>query len=509
MSDAPRSDAYDVVVIGSGIGGVSAAALLARAGRDVLLVDQASGVGGYARSFGRGGYRFDPAIHWFGQGQPEGLPMAYLELLGVGDRVRFMQVEPAYKAVFPDGLEIEVGDDLDELIERHQRLFPNEADAIERFFRLCRQLHKEAHGLPPRLGLDNLDEAAERFPALFAHLRSTVAEVMDEHFDDERLKAVASVCWPYMGSPPSRLSFVTFSTVLSVLLEGAFHSEGGFQAIPDALAEAYQREGGELLLNRQVTRIPVEDGRASGVELDDGTRVRASAVVSNADASTTFREMVGEEHLPASFLKRLRRMRPSPSAVVVFAGTSLDLSERGAHEIFAPRHYDPEVLHEDMRRGRPAGVWAAIPTLVDPSLAPPGEHTLTITCMAPYDIGRPWEGEAERFAEIMLDDFEPIFPGLKDSITLLETATPETLRRYCLNSGAACYGWENTPAQSGGRRSPHVTPLEGLFLAGHWTQPGSGSVRVLVSGMHAAQLVLVSTGSKPVDFEHPDFPPFT
>jgi prolycopene isomerase len=109
----------------------------------------------------------------------------------------------------------------------------------------------------------------------------------------------------------------------------------------------------------------------------------------------------------------------------------------------------------------------------------------------------------------MVGDFDRLFPGLKDSITFRETATPETLRRYSLNRGAACYGWENIPSQTGGKRSPHVTPVEGLFLSGHWSQPGSGSVRVLVSGLHTAQMVLVMTGSKPADFEHPDVPPFT
>ncbi|MGH8574234.1 MAG: phytoene desaturase family protein, partial [Gammaproteobacteria bacterium] len=309
MSDDPRSDSYDVVVVGTGIGGISAAALLAKAGREVLAVEQAPGVGGYARSFRRDGYRFDPAIHWFGQGQPDALPMAYFDYLGVRDRVRFMQVSPGYKAVFPDGREVVAGTDLDSFIEGHQQLFPDEAEAIERFFRLCRQLHKDAHELPPQLGLDKLDAAAQQFPVLFKHLRSTVKDVLDEHFEDERLKGVASVMWPYMGSPPSRLSFVTFATTLSVLLEGAFHCEGGFQAIPDALLEAFLREGGEVVTGRRVTRILVEGDRAAGVELEDGTRVRADSVVSNADATATFEELVGEEHLPASLIKRVRRMK--------------------------------------------------------------------------------------------------------------------------------------------------------------------------------------------------------
>jgi len=434
--------------------------------------------------------------------------VAYFDYLGVGDRVRFMQVAPGYKAVFPDGLEIEAGVDMPAFIKAHQDLFPAEADAIERFFSLCRQVHKEAHELPPRLGLDKLDEAARQFPTLFRYLRSTVGDVLAEHFSDERLKGVASVCWPYMGSPPSRLSFVTFATTVSVLTEGAFHCEGGFGAIPDALAHSFVRSGGDLVLGRRVTRILIEQGKACGVELEGGAEARAPVVVSNADATATFEELVGTEHLPAPFLKRLRRMKPSLSAVVAFAATSLDLTERGAHEVFAPQHYDHEASYRDLLDGRPGAAWAAIPSLIDASLAPAGEHTLAVTAMTPYDIGRPWEGEVARYAQTMLDHFEPVFPGLRDSITFLETASPETLHRHCLNRGAACYGWENVPAQTGGRRSPHVTPIGGLFLTGHWTQPGSGSVRVLVSGLHTAQIVLVMTGSAPADFEHADMPPF-
>ena len=506
MGDAPRNESYDAVVIGSGIGGLSAAALLAKAGRDVLVVEQGEGTGGYAHAFRRGDYTFDPSIHVFAQGHPGALPDALFHWLGVGDRVNFIPVESNYKAVFPD-VTVETPFDLDGFIQRHQELFPAEKEAIERFFNLCRQVHKEAHELPPRLGLDNLDEAKRRFPVLFQYLRSTVADVLDELFEDPKLKGVASVCWPYLGSPPSRLSYVTFSTILSVFLEGGFYCEGSFQSIPDALREAFEREGGDVVVNRRVTRILVEDGRAAGVELEDGTQVRAPSVISNADATATFEEMVGEEHLPAGFMKRLRRMKPSWSAVVVFVGTDMDLSENGAHEIFRPRSFDPEEINQDILGGRPGGMWGTVPTLVDPSLAPEGQHTLTITCMAPYDIGRPWEDEVERFTEATLDDFEVVFPGLKDHISFLETATPPTLQRYCLNRDGAAYGWENTPSQSGGKRSPHVTPLDGLFLSGHWTQPGTGSLRVLVSGMHTAQIVLLMTGSKPVDFEHPDFPP--
>ena len=506
MDDVPR-DAYDVVVIGSGIGGLSAGALLAHAGREVLVVEQGDAPGGYAHAFRRGPYTFDPAISVFPQGHDHALPVALLEHLGVRDRCRFIPLESNYRAVFPD-FEIVTPFGLDEFVELHCERFPKSADRIREFFGLCRTLHKEAHELPPQLGLAGLDEAARRFPILFRYIKAATQEGLDEYFDDPLLKGVASVAWPYLGVPPSRLDFVTFSTVLSVYLEGCFYPEGGFQSLADALVEGMQRAGGELALGRRVVRILVEDGRAAGVELEDGRRIAAGQVVSNADAKATFEEMVGPDHLPASLLKRLARMTPSVSAVIVFIATSLDLRKFGAvHEVFRPLHVDHDRTWQDIQDGRPGGMFGTVPTLADPGLAPDGEHILVVHSLAPYDIGRPWEQEVDEYADRVVDAFEVVFPGLRDSITFLEAATPEALERHSLNHRGAAYGWENIPTQTGGKRSPHVPPLEGLYLSGHWTQPGTGSLRALVSGMHTAQLALRGAGLPGIRFDHPDFPP--
>ena len=503
----PRDSRYDVVVVGSGIGGLSAAACLARIGRKVLVIEQSSDVGGYAHAFTRGPYTFDPAMSVFPQGHDHALPVALLDWLGVRDRCRFVPLESNYRAVFP-GFEIATPFGLEEFTELHCRRFPQHAARLREFFSLCSRLHHEAHVLPPQIGLAGLDEAARRYPVLFKYIKATTAQAMDEYFDDPLLKAVVSVSWPYLGSPPSRLDFVTFSTVLSVYLEGCFYPEGGFQSLADALLAGLRKAGGEVVLGRQVTRIQVTNGHASGVELASGDVVQAGTVISNADATATFADLVGDEHLPAGFMRRLRRMKPSPSAVVVFIATSLDLRAMGAvHEVFRPLHVDHDQAYRDVLQGRPGGMFGTVPTLASPSLAPEGEHLLIIRSLAPYDIGLPWKGEAGAYTDQVLAAFEPVYPGLRDSITYLETATPTALERHSRNRLGAAYGWENIPTQTGGKRSPHVTPLDGLLLSGHWTQPGTGSLRALVSGMHTAQLALQRSGQPAIEFGHPDFPP--
>jgi phytoene dehydrogenase-like protein len=170
----------------------------------------------------------------------------------------------------------------------------------------------------------------------------------------------------------------------------------------------------------------------------------APLVVSNAAALTTL-DLVGENNLPAKFVRRQRRMTPAPSAVVVFVGTDLDLAAMGAtHETFRPLHYDHDRTWLEVEAGRPAAMWGSVSTVCDPGLAPPGHHTLTITCLARDDIGRPSAEERERYVEGVLDAWEPVFPGLRNSLTLLETSTPDTLKRRIGNTGGAIYGWDNT-----------------------------------------------------------------
>ena len=251
-----------------------------------------------------------------------------------------------------------------------------------------------------------------------------------------------------------------------------------------------------------MTGIGVEDGKVNGVALEGGRFVKAPIVVSNADALTTYEQMVGAAHLPEAFLKRLRRMEPSTSAFTVYAATSLDLSH-AAHETFIYKHWDHDRTWRDIQEGRPGGMWITVPTVVDRSLAPPGQHIAIMTALAPFDIGKPWESERERFQDKILDEFDVLYPGLKRSLTHVENATPLTFQQGSLNQKGAIYGWANVPNQTASKRLHHEAPVAGLFLSGHWTQPGTGSIRCLVSGVHTAMMAIKHAGQEPPELAPP------
>jgi prolycopene isomerase len=492
----PRDTEYDVVVVGCGLGGISAAALLAKAGRRVLAVERQDEVGGYARAFRRGPYLFDPAVHVLAEAREGRFVDLALRHLEVREELDLVRVPELYTASFP-GFRLRVPFGHDEILEAHLEALPEDPDGVRALFDLHHRFLAEAVQVSMSLSLKELDEAVARFPTFFRYRNATVQAVLDEVMTSQRAKAVCSSLWPYMGLPPSRLAWFPFSQLCNSFADGgAYYCRGSFQALADAFANALTRNGGELLIGEEVTKIDVDGGRVRGIRLADGTEVRAPVVISNADARQTYEQLVGVEHLPSNLIKRLQRMEPSHSAFVIYAATTLDMHELGAtHEAFLFRHWDHDETGRDILAGRPGGMWVSVPTLADPALAPDGEHLVILSSLAPYDIGKPWVEESERFADALLDVFEErLFPGLRDSLTFMETANPSTLERFTRNHRGAIYGWAVTPNQTGSKRLDHVSPVNGLYLSGHWTHEGPASVRVILSGITTGRVVLEHQG---------------
>lgn len=479
---------------------MAAGGLLATAGKSVLVVEAHDRPGGYTHGFRRKRYYFDSGVHLTSGCAPSGyrggqVIYRILQSMGVLDQVEFVRVDPYTHAVYP-GLDFCFPQRAKQLIRSLAERFPHQKSALEAFVQVCLRLCEEIAVADETIARCDPSGAREHLPMLTEYRRATLAEVFDRYFTDTSLRALLATHWPYVGLPPSRVSFVYWSTMfIGYLVDGAFYCRGGFQQLAEAMARGVEAHGGKVRFRRAVQSIPVEDRAVRGVVLDNGEQIEAPVVVSNADLKHTVRDLVGEQHFPERFLQRLRSMTPSLSIFVVYLATDLDLSRMNpAHESFFFEDEDHDLNFERTRRGEICWLSITIPSLVDDSIAPAGQHILMLTTLVPFAIDEPWKDAKPRYTQKLLEMADARIPGLRERILFVEAGSPQTMHRYTRNHEGAAYGWEPSPQQVGPFCVQNRSPLQGLYFAGHWSVPGGGVYAVAVSGMNVAQQVLGLTG---------------
>src|SRR5688500_10932417 len=443
---SPRGEAYDVVVIGSGLAGLMAAAISAKAGRSVLVVEQEQSAGGYAHGFRRGGYSFDAGIHGASFGTIEPTLPTLLRELGVGDDVEWIPCEdPLYSAFFPD-FRFDAPNGGDEFVAAHVELFPGDADSLRRLYGEMQSVTDQLTRPRPDGSMSSLTEADGRFDALLRHRTATVAEVFEEYSLSLRLQALLAAPWVNLGLPPSRHAFVSWAPFTVVRAEtGEYYCRGSFQQLVDALVRAIESFGGELVVAMPVRKVLLEHGRATGVRLDDGTEVRAAAVVSNADPRQTFEQLVGLDELPVAYARRLSKLRESLSAFVLYAAAAMppeavDLP----HVSYLNDSWDHEASSARMERGEPSTLMLTVPTLVDPSVAPPGEQLVNCVALVARGRDEEWALTKERTSELVVARIDKVMPGFRDKLTVAAAATTAAPERHSWSYRGAAYGWEDS-----------------------------------------------------------------
>ena len=486
MGKATKSfdEEYDVVVIGSGIGGLSCGAFLAKSGKRVKVFERRPVSGGYCGSFEKDGFGFSRAagnVHGCGT---EGDLTRLLSELGLKEQIEFRQMKPTCKVFLADKT-FTIPSGFDNWKGTLIKDFPGEEENIIKFINTMKGVAADLKKPPPP-------------SSLVTKYQSKVAkDLIDEYLTDPLLKAAVSSIF-YGGLPPSRLPAMLYCVSINNHLEhGCYIVEGGMQALADVFVSGIESFGGHLELNTGVVRILVEDGRAIGVETVDGRRVKADFIASNVAAMQTFGGLVGQREMAAiapDFIDKLRGLEINVSSMIINIGTDLALDSLGITDVQTIVHesVDFEKEWENNAHGDMAGSPFAIfiPTLVDPSQAPPKKHVISIFAYAPYDLpGKHWGEEEARITDIMIKKAERVLPNLSKHILVQDTATPRTMEKYSLSTQGATSGWAGTLSNFPNRPEPK-TPVEGLYLTGHWTTHGASVGSVALSGYKVAQMII-------------------
>lgn len=486
---------YDVIVIGSGIGGLTTAALLSKAGKSVIVLEAHDRPGGYAHGFKRNKYHFDAGVHLIsgcGAAGYQGGQVIYkvLDTLGVSDDIEFITIDPFSHVYYP-GLNSALPQSIAAFIETLAAHFPAERQGLESLLQLCLQVTEEIALSSEMLSSNDYDTAYQLMPLLFQYRKSTLSEVMDTFIHDPKLRSVFASNWPYLGLPPSKVSFIYWASMLiGYMVDGAYYCKGSFQQLANALVKGIKQHGGIVQFRSPVEKIIIEQFGVSGV-LVKGALINAPIVVSNADMRQTVFDLVGEQFFPERYVQKIKNMQHSLSIFVVYIATNLDLVKLNvAHESFCYRDFDHDSNFARTLNGEISWISMTVPTLVDPSLAPAGEHLLTLTTLLPYTAEHSWQHVKQDYIATMLDIAALYIPDLKQHINFIEGGSPTTMQRYTQNYQGAAYGWDVIPSQTDPVRVKNTSPVTGLYFAGHWSSPGCGVYGVSVSGMQVAQKIL-------------------
>ena len=515
VSASPTPD-WDVLVIGSGIGGLVTASQLAAKGARTLVLERYLIPGGSGGSFERAGYTFDVGASMiFGFGDKGHTNLLTRALADVGEHCDTVADPAQLEYHLPGGLTVAVDRDYDSFVARLTALFPHEAKGIRAFYDTCWQVFNCLDAMP-LLSLEDpayLAKVFFRAPlaclGLARWLPVNVGDVARAHISDEQLLRFIDMecfCWSVM--PADLTPMINAGMVFSDRHAGGInYPKGGVGVIARQLVAGLERHGGAIRYKARVTKVLIENAAAVGVELASGEQIRAKRVVSNATRWDTFggrpgsdgavdKPLVALEETPKAETTWRRRYKPSPSFLSLHLGIDAAVVPDGFH-----CHH---LLLEDWAEmeAEQGVIFVSMPTLLDPSLAPAGRHilhTFTPSSMEHWQGLTPAQVRAKKQADAdrLIARLEAILPGLAGAIHHQEVGTPRSHRRFLGRMGGS-YG--PIPAL----RLPGLLPmpfnrtgLRGLYCVGDSCFPGQGLNAVAFSGFACAHRIGADLGLNP------------
>lgn len=492
---------FDVVIIGAGVGGLTAGLKLSHEGKKVFVLEKQPIPGGFATTFKRKNFIFESAVHCVDALAPDEDIRNFLEETGVSEKIDFIKLKNFSRIIYPHH-DFVIDFKKESFIYFLKKSFPQENRNIDRIFLEFDKFYRDfdrfcKFNFPDWL---NLLLTPILCPKLIKASSCTFGEYIGRFTKHQELLGIIGDIWRFIGLPPSKVSAFYFLVVLrGYYFTNTDYIKGGFGHLFEKIVEKIKENGGQVKFDMGVKKIVTFNKIAKKVILANNEEILAKTIISNANALDTLTNLLDDDLIKQSYRLSRGEQEKSISAFQVYLGLKVPAEKLGMNEYMFSinNNYNHDINYMDsFNLGYDDCPLALVDhAQIDPSLVPEGKGSLMIMVLDSYSHWKDLEGNAyktkkDEVANKLISRAAKYLPGLLENIELIEAATPKTMERYVSSPQGAIYGFSQTVLQSGFNRLSNKTKIKGLFLAGAWTFPGGGVHGCFVSGLEAADLAL-------------------
>lgn len=486
---------HKIVVIGAGLGGLAAAALLANRGYRVTLFEKNGTPGGKMQERVMNGYRFDTGPSLFTM--PFILDRLYRECgKKMEEFLTITEPDPLCRYFYRDGVVFDSYTDRQKTLNEIKKFAPDDTGSYLQFLDRAEVIYNktaDAFLFNPLYGFSDLKNLKlSDFLGIDAF--STVSDTVDAFVKSPHLRQFFKRFTTYNGSSPYKAP-ATLNVIPHVELnQGGYYVQGGLYRIAEALERLAMDMGANIRYNQTVTRIEVSGGEVTGLETNDGTFHPAGLIFANADATDTILNLLPEESVSNRKRNRQKKIEPSCSGFVLMLGCNRVWPDLRHHNIFFSRHYKSEFqqIFEEKQLPDDPTIYIANTSYSNPEHAPAGSSNLFILVNAPYlHESQNWYELTTKYSRFLIEELERRgLGGLKDSIEVSEIITPfDFYRKYGSNRGSIYGTSSNSRLAAFLRPRNKLRGVENLYMVGGSTHPGGGIPLVIQSAFNAVQIL--------------------
>ncbi len=485
----------NVVIIGSGMGGLVTGAKLSKAGYNVTIIEKHFVAGGYATNFTRKAKTgekvvFDVSLHGIGNLNKDRCLYKQLDALGVFEKIKPIRKKETATVVSKENEEFDIPDSFDAYKKAFIEKFPKEQEGLNKLFDFLKSFDED---------MEKNVYMGDNLPKYVSELENiSLYDFLKKYTQDEDFINLFSFLWLYYGLPPKEINAYYYLVAwLGYHIGGTYYIEGGGGAFSQALVDIIEENGGRVILREEVSKINTKDNKIISVETKNKKVFKGDIFVLNACLEPLL-EVVDNKQNIEKYKEKLSKLQTSCSLTQLYIGLDTDPTNLGIDkaDIFYNNGEDLQIGYNNMKDKKYEDAHFCIVNynLLDKSL----NKDTGFLCVTLGDFEGHWperdtkdyQEQKEKVENIFLEKLYKLFPQTKGHVVITELGTPKTMKRYTNNKNGAVYGFAQDLENGGFNRIGQKTCFDNTYIASAWTQPGGGYEGAILSGIFCSNIIL-------------------